>query len=221
MPKAKQQISKVPRHIVILAHPDPTSFNGAIAELYCRTVHSLGHVAILRDLYGIGFDPVLKNHERPGKAGFSISPDVQREIEMIADADVYILIYPIWFGMPPAILKGYIDRVIGSGVTSDEIQHHEAQGVLRDKRLLSIITSGARELWLDEQGQIDALKDVMARYLFHAFGIKYADHLQFGGVVEGFSADFIAQNLSDVEDRAKHICKLITDEQSVDPSGLA
>jgi NAD(P)H dehydrogenase (quinone) len=210
----EQQLNRAPRHIIILAHPDPVSFNGAIAELYCRTVRGLGHEAMLRDLYGTGFDPVLKSHERPDKAGFSISEDVRREIEIISDADVYVLIYPIWFGMPPAMLKGYIDRVIGSGVTPAEIQHREAQGVVRGKRLLSIITSGAREIWLDEQGQIDALKDVMSRYLCHAFGIQYADHLQFGGVVEGFSGDFIAQDLLDVEIRAKRICKLIGDDRS-------
>ena len=210
----EQQLNKAPRHVVILAHPDPASFNGAIAELYCRVVRGLGHEAILRDLYEIGFDPVLKNHERPGKAGFSISDDVRQELEIIRDADVYVLIYPIWFGMPPAMLKGYIDRVVGSGVTPAEIQHREAQGVFRGKRLLSVITSGAREIWLDEQGQIDALKDVMSRYLCHAFGIKYADQLQFGGVVEGFSADFIAQNLLDVENRARQVCKLVEDDRS-------
>jgi len=168
----------------------------------------------VRDLYEIGFDPVLKNHERPDKSGFSISEDVRQEIEIISDADVYVLIYPIWFGMPPAMLKGYIDRVVGSGVTPAEIQHREAQGVFRGKRLLSVITSGAREIWLDEQGQIDALKDVMGRYLCHAFGIKYVDHLQFGGIVESFSADFIAQNLLDVENRARQVCKLVEDDRS-------
>lgn len=204
-----------PRHVVILAHPGPKSFNATVAAAYCETVRAGGHEAVLRDLYALGFDPLLKDHERPGTSGFSISPDVERELAAIEGGDVYVLIYPIWFGMPPAMLKGYIDRVVGSGVTAREVQDRAAQGVLRDKRMLSITTSGAREIWLDEQAQIESLKNVMSRYLFHAFGIRRGDHLQFGGIVEGFAENFIQQNLREVTDRAKQICAQIDEENAI------
>ena len=48
-----------PLHAVILAHPDADSFNAAVAQAYCEAVRGPGHEAVLRDLYRLGFDPVL------------------------------------------------------------------------------------------------------------------------------------------------------------------
>lgn len=105
------------RHVVILAHPDPQSFNAAVAHTYCEAVRECGQVAILRDLYAMKFDPVLKNEERPDRRGFEVAGDVGAELEAIEGCEVVAFIYPIWFGLPPAMMKGYVDRVIGAGVT--------------------------------------------------------------------------------------------------------
>lgn len=207
--------TKKSKHVVVLCHPEPDSFNAAVAAKYCAVVEENGQEAVLRDLYRMKFDPVLQANEQPGSSAFLQSPHVAHELDIIADAAYLVLVYPIWFGTPPAMLKGYIDRVVGSGVTPREVQDRAAQGVLRGKRMLSITTSGAREIWLDEQAQIESLKNVMSRYLFHAFGIKYGDHLQFGGIVEGFPENFIQQNLRDVKDRAKRICGVIEEDRLV------
>ncbi|WP_454887510.1 NAD(P)H-dependent oxidoreductase [Sphingomonas oryzagri] len=61
-----------PRHVVILAHPNPGSFNGLVADAYCDAVRTCGQEAIVRDLYALGFDPALKDHERPGRPGFAL-----------------------------------------------------------------------------------------------------------------------------------------------------
>lgn len=200
------------RHVVVLAHPDPESFNATIANTWCQTVRECGQEAILRDLYTIGFDPVLKDSERPGKQGFTLSKTVRDELAVIDGGDVFTLVYPIWFGMPPAMMKGYIDRVLGTGVTHREIQDRAGQGVLRNKRMVSITTSGTREVWLDEQAQIESLKNVLSRYLFHAFGVKSVEHLQFGGITEGLAQRFIDQNLQDVRDRARIVCATVAAE---------
>ena len=76
------------RHALILCHPDPASFNRAIAETYCETVRNLGHDVLVRDLYAIGFDPVLKANERPTLEGFRISQDVEEEIARLTGCDV-------------------------------------------------------------------------------------------------------------------------------------
>lgn len=198
------------RHIIILAHPDPASFNAAIALHYAETVRAAGHEAMIRDLYALGFDPLLKNSERPGRSGFTISPDVRDELALIRDADVYVFVYPIWFGMPPAILTGYVDRVIGSGVTAREVQGRAGQGVLRGKDLLTISTSGASDIWLDEQGQIESLKDLMGRYLFNAFGVRRSHYMHFGHIIEGYDRNFADQVMYDVETRARDICTHIS-----------
>jgi propanol-preferring alcohol dehydrogenase len=53
------------RHAVILCHPDPASFNHGLAEAYCKVVRAAGQQVVLRDLYALNFDPVLKADERP------------------------------------------------------------------------------------------------------------------------------------------------------------
>lgn len=202
------------KHVVILAHPDRESFNSAIAKTYMRAVQEAGQTALLRDLYDLEFDPVLKNSERSGKPQYRMSDDAREELALIGDGEIYTLIHPIWFAMPPAILTGYIHRVMGAGVTAGALRTHTAQGVLRERRLLTITTSGAPEDWLDEQGQPEALKTITTRYLFRAFGLQRAEYLHFGGIVEGYPRDLGEQCLRQVADRARHICSLLAEDRA-------
>ena len=201
-----QPASYPPRHVVVLAHPDAHSFNGLVADAYCETVRACGQEAIVRDLYAMAFDPVLKNSERPGEHGFALSPDVEAELDTIRGSDVFVLIYPIWFGMPPAMMKGYVERVLGAGVTSRAVQDRAGITILKDRRLVSITSSGASEIWLDEQGQVESLRNLFSRYLLHAFGMKSCEYLHFGGIVEGFPQTFIDQNVLRVQEHARKIC---------------
>jgi NAD(P)H dehydrogenase (quinone) len=195
--------------VVVLAHPDPESFNASVARTYCDTVRDCGQEVIVRDLYAMGFDPVLKDKERPHAGGITLSPDVQSEIDTIRGAEIYTLIYPIWFAMPPAMMKGYIDRVLGAGVTAREIQGRAGEGVLHGRHMLSITSSGTREVWLDEQGQLESLRSLTTRYLLNAFGMRSCEHLHIGGVVEGFSQRFGDQALYDVHERARKVCAML------------
>ena len=68
------------RHVVILGHPAAQSFNASVAAAYCEAVEDCGQTAVLRDLYAIGFDPVLRDSERPGTADFAPAPDVAAEL---------------------------------------------------------------------------------------------------------------------------------------------
>jgi len=199
-----------PRHVVVLAHPDPHSFNASAAEVYCETVRACGQDAVLRDLYVIGFDPLLKDIERPRARSRPLSRDVSEEIATIEGADMYALVYPIWFAMPPAMMKGYIDRVLGAAVTAHEIEARAGRGVLSGRHMLSITTSGAREAWLDEQGQVESLRTIFSRYLFHAFSMKSCEHLHLGAIVEGSSKRFIDQRLEEVRQRARAICATLS-----------
>lgn len=207
-----QPVRNRPRHVVILAHPDRHSFNATVAETYCETVRSCGQDVIVRDLYAMGFDPILKDAERPTKPAGPLSADVRTELDAIRGADIYTLVYPVWFAMPPAMMKGYIDRVLGAGVTAKDIQSRASEGVLNGRHMLSISTSGAREIWLDEQAQVESMRNVFTRYLFHAFAMASCEHLHLGGIVEGFSKRFIDQNLQDVHERARKVCAMLSAE---------
>lgn len=207
------QSSVQPRHVVVLAHPGPNSFNASVVRTYCETVRSCGQEAIVRDLYAMDFDPVLKDDERPRAQGLTLSPDVEAELAVIRGADIYTLVYPIWFAMPPAMMTGYIDRVLGAGVTAREIQDRAGEGVLSGRHMLSITSSGTREIWLDEQGQVESLRHLIGHYLLNAFGMKSCEHLHLGGVVEGFSKRFVDQALYEVYERAKKVCAMVAAEQ--------
>lgn len=194
------------RHVVILAHPSRHSFNAAVAAAYCETVRECGQTVILRDLYAMGFDPLLKEGERPREGGVALSEDVRTELAMIRNADIYVLVYPIWFAMPPAMLKGYLDRVLGAAVMARQIQDHSADGVLTGRRLLSITTSGSSEVWLHEQGQIGSLRNLTTRYLRNAFEMTSCAQLHLGGISEDMTERVAATHLSEVREQAKQIC---------------
>ena len=211
---SKQPAFYRPRHAVILAHPNPSGFNGLVADAYCDAVHACKQEAIVRDLYALGFDPLLKDSERPGTAGFNLSKDVEAELDAIRGSDVLVLVYPIWFGMPPAMMKGYVDRVLGAGVTPDQVQRRTADTLLRGKRLVSITSSGASNAWLNEQDQMDSLRDVFGRYLLHAFGMKFYEDLHFGETVEGLDQDYVDANLAQVDERARAICAAVAADRA-------
>jgi NAD(P)H dehydrogenase (quinone) len=199
------------RHVVVLAHPSPSSFNGLVADAYCRAVRRCGQEPIVRDLYAMGFDPVLRDEERPRKAGTILSSDVRIEHDHLRGSDVFVLVHPIWFGMPPAMMKGYVDRVLGAGVTAQQVEHGDAMTLMKGQRLISITSSGASTAWLKKQDQIESLRNIFGRYLVHAFDMKSYDDIHFGETVEGLAQDFIDPLLGRVEDFATRICAMVAE----------
>ncbi len=198
--------NQMPRHAVILCHPDPQSFNRAVADAYCDTVRGLGHEVILRDLYAMDFDPVLRAHERPTVEGFRVSEDVAREIQLLTGCDAFVLIYPIWFGTPPAMLKGYVERVLGSGINPHDVQERSGKSFLGGKRLISFTTSATSEPWLNEQGQWLSLRYLFDHYLTHAFGMMPDDHLHLANITPGMPKLWAERHLYEVEQQARRTC---------------
>ncbi len=98
---------------VILAHPDPRSFNHAIADAAVSELIANGHNVLFHDLYAEGFDPVIPAGEIP--PGARVSADVERHCREISAAEGIIIVHPNWWGQPPAILKGWVDRVLRAG----------------------------------------------------------------------------------------------------------
>lgn len=112
---------------VILAHPRPGSFNHAIAEAALEALEQNGHEAAFHDLYLEGFDPVLPFEEIP--KGAPLDPSIQRHCDEISLAEGIIVVHPNWWGMPPAILKGWVDRVIRPGVAYEFLEGDSGEGV--------------------------------------------------------------------------------------------
>lgn len=176
------------KHAIILAHPEPASLNAAIARTYAEAVTGLGHQAVLRDLYAMGFDPCLKAAEIPGPAKPSFGADVIAERALLADVDVFAFVYPLWFNAPPAILKGYVDRIFGMGF-GFRPAFGGTDPTLGGRRLISFTTSGAPDDWVRGTGAIEALRRLFDDHLAGVCGLKVVDHVHFGGMVSGVTQE--------------------------------
>jgi putative NADPH-quinone reductase len=98
---------------VILGHPAPGSFNHAICATSIAALQTAGHECRFRDLYAEGFDPVMTAAELPKDA---VLPDgIERHCREIEEADGIIVVHPNWWSAPPAILRGWCDRVLRAG----------------------------------------------------------------------------------------------------------
>ncbi|MBU1003114.1 MAG: NAD(P)H-dependent oxidoreductase [Proteobacteria bacterium] len=113
--------------LVILGHPQPGSLNHAIAEQTVETLRSQGHQVVFHDLYQEGFDPILPSSEIP--RGAQLSPEVLRHCEELTAADGIVIIHPNWWGMPPAVLKGWVDRVMRVDVAYNFVGEDGGEGV--------------------------------------------------------------------------------------------
>lgn len=194
------------RHAVILCHPDPDSFNASVAERYCQSVREVGHEVILRDLYRMDFDPVLKSNERPHLGTMAIADDVAGEIDEIRSADVFVLVYPIWFGTPPAMLKGYVERVFGAGFDHRAMREPKRHSFMADKHLVSLSSSGNSIQWFEEKGAWLSLRNVFDHYLATAFSMASEEHIHFSNIVDPMTAHNIDVELQRVSEFAQKIC---------------
>lgn len=197
-----------PSHVVILCHPEARSFNAAVAAKYCATVEDCGQRATIRNLYAMRFDPVLRSEERPGTRGFFQSPHVAFEMSMLAAADVIVFIYPIWFGLPPAMLKGYVDRVLGSDFSYAEFRQRNVKSKFAGAHLLSFTSSGNPKIWLEEQGQWQSLITVFDRFLQRGFSLASAEHVHFSPITESMSEHFFLQYMEEVAQAAIKSCAI-------------
>ena len=111
----------------ILAHPDPHSLNHAIAKTAIETLNKNGHRVRFHDLYAEQFDPLLPAQEIPKEA--VLPPAVQMHCNEVSTADGIIIVHPNWWGQPPAILKGWVDRVIRPGVAYEFLEGDKGGGV--------------------------------------------------------------------------------------------
>lgn len=112
---------------IILAHPNPGSFNHAIADTARSTLAGNGHEVIFHDLHAERFDPILPHEEIAQQA--SLPDSVAAHCHEMATADGIIIVHPNWWGQPPAILKGWVDRVFRPGVTYNFLEGDTGEGV--------------------------------------------------------------------------------------------
>ncbi|HEX7759304.1 MAG TPA: NAD(P)H-dependent oxidoreductase [Caulobacteraceae bacterium] len=190
------------KHTIILAHPNPQSFNAAVARVYAETVRSFGAEAEVRDLYQMGFDPRLRADELPWAEDAHPRADVIAERERLADTRAFVFVYPLWFNAPPAILKGYVDRVFGMGFGYGPAAGG-SEPLLRGRLLLSLTSSGAPDRWVEETGAVKALRHAFDDHVAEVCGLSVLDHVHFGGLTPGIRPDVIEGMLNQVGEVAR------------------
>jgi putative NADPH-quinone reductase len=128
---------------VILGHPRQGSFNHALARAACVALTKLGNEVRFHDLYAEGFQPLLEAAELRRDA--VLDGLLARHCREVAEAEGIVIVHPNWWGMPPAILTGWVDRVLRPDVAYRFLEDDAGEGVpcglLRARRALVLNTS--------------------------------------------------------------------------------
>jgi len=185
---------------IILAHPRAGSFNHAIAETAAATLRSCGHTVAFHDLYAEVFDPVLPPEEIARDA--CLPEPVARHCNEIAAADGIVIVHPDWWGMPPAILKGWIDRVTRPGIAYRFAETDSGEGIpeglLNAKAAIVFNTANTpREREIEVFG--DPLERLWKDCVFSFCGVPLCHRRMFGVIVTS-SAEQRKAWLEDVRD---------------------
>jgi NAD(P)H dehydrogenase (quinone) len=107
------------RYLVVFAHPDPESFSSALCAAAVEGLRSAGHHVDVIDLYAEDFDPRMSFDERVAYETPTpiLSAQVVRYAELVRQAEGLVFVYPTWWWGLPAVLKGWLDRVMVPGVS--------------------------------------------------------------------------------------------------------
>jgi putative NADPH-quinone reductase len=100
------------RVLLVYCHPCPESFTAAVRDCAVRTLTAAGHEVRVSDLYGDGFDPVMGAAERRGYHDpVTNAAPVAEHLNALKWCEGLVFVYPTWWYGPPAMLKGWLDRV--------------------------------------------------------------------------------------------------------------
>jgi len=170
--------------LVVYAHPNPQSFNHAILESFTGGLAEAGHTYEVVDLYAINFNPCLSGEDFAKLMEGKASDDVRAQQEKVSQADGLVFIHPIWWFAPPAILKGWFDRVFSMGFAYalDEKEGHYT-GLLKNQKALVINTAGGTEEEAKTYGSTDALKKIQDELKLGFCGINDVNHVIFYNVI--------------------------------------
>lgn len=116
---------------------------------------------------------------------------------MLADVQVFAFVYPLWLNTPPAILKGYWERVFGLGFAYGS-RSGDNVPLLEGRKMVSFTSSGAPTEWVKSTGAWDAMRTLFDQHLAALCGLQIVDHIHFGGIVPGIRKDAVERQLETV-----------------------
>lgn len=142
---------------IVYAHEDAMSFGAAMYNRTLSFFEKNGHSVVVSDLYALGFHAVAEKwdfkvsgglhqnyileQKRAASSDTGFAEDIKSEIAKLRTCDIVIFVFPLWWSAPPAILKGWFDKVFAMGIVWDG-NHRYASGLLHGKQALVITEVG-------------------------------------------------------------------------------
>lgn len=169
------------KYLIIYAHPNPKSFCHSVKESIETQLNARGICYTTRDLYEIGFNPVLGSDDFIQFSNNITPEDIRVEQDLVASSERIIFIFPIWWFSMPAILKGYIDRVFSRGFAYD-MKGHMIRGLLKGKQVMVFTTTGGPGFAYYLLGYFWAIKTAICLGIFKFCGMQVIRHHYFFAV---------------------------------------
>lgn len=155
------------KNLLVLGHPKPNSFQHSFFTETADSLKRSGDYIFLADLYSDEFNPVLPREEI--ERGSSTEELILKYQKELRNCDRLLLFYPDWWGMPPAILKGWLDRVLASGIA------YSWQGEdFLDKKWIPLLTKKEIVIYISSDDSLDSnwLKRLWKDKIFSKCGAK-------------------------------------------------
>ncbi len=176
------------RILVVYAHPRTDSFNAVLLRAFVAGLCEAGHEPDVGDLYAEGFDPRLGADELEHLGTGRRGADVRAWQERLLAADGLAFIFPIWWFGPPAILKGFVDRIFEENVAFRFRATGLVEGLLPQKRALVLTTTGSSALLYRTLGFEKPLQKTLCDWTLKVCGIKTVEHVLLYDVVKADDA---------------------------------
>lgn len=161
----------MPNVLVIAGHPNSSSFSSALAQAYAQAAEGRGATVTRIDLVQLQFDPILRQGYAAQQA---LEPDLATAAAAIQAADHVAWFFPMWWGGPPALVKGFIDRVFTPGYAFRYRGRNQLPDKLLAGRSARLVSS------MDSPWAWYAL--VLRRILHASFGMATLSFVGFGPI---------------------------------------
>lgn len=170
---------------VILGHPPGPTFNHELADAVTQTLRELDHRVCYHDLYAERFDPVLPDREL--SRGGQLDEVMQRYVDELTRSDGIVVIHPNWWGQPPAIVKGWIDRVFRPGVAY-LFQERDAAGEgiplgLLKARMAMIFTTANTPHHAEHAVWCDSLDTIWTSCVMGTCGVTHVERRSYAPII--------------------------------------
>lgn len=170
--------------LVVYAHPNPKSFNRAVLDSFIEGLGKAGHTYDVVDLYAINFNPCLSVNDFEKIRAGTNSDDILEQQKKVDGAEALAFVHPNWWTGMPAILKGWIDRVLSLGYAykMDEDTGRPI-GLLKHKKALIMVTAGSPEELAKMNGSAAALEKIWCHEIMQFCGIPEVNLKVFYSVI--------------------------------------